>query len=493
MTLVRAAAACTALVWSAAAARAQPASPAIELRVPARDLLRAATRPPVTPLLRTTELTIEEALRLTLDHDPVLLLARQDLAAADGRSREAHGLFDTVVAVGPGGSYIHEPLDPFLRRLEVDRRNQMSAVAQVFSALEARRAGGAGVERAAPAVLSELHDDQHRQPWCADRIAGVNPNAQGFRFDPRLDVPGNFGIVNGLIIDTPFGDFRLEDLCRPPGAGEAPSSIFAELWRRLRSVGGYGLGAAIDAAQSVPTEFLGGVAELSEALGTRASLALERLGAVPEDEVRKGLFLEARAERPLRSGIRLGTTMRISSEELGFAGKSLDPAFGGRSIRTRFPSFVELRGDVPLRKGFGSVSATGTERAAGFAADAARETLRHQTAEELFRTVVAYIALATAEQRAAALRDSLRRAEDLSALGDKMVEAGEIAVVERGRVAGRVAIVRLAVAQADAAVIEARRTLVESIGVRIDSFANGPHAISAMPLPADARSPRSNR
>ena len=128
--------------------------------------------------------------------------------------------------------------------------------------------------------------------------------------------------------------------------------------------------------------------------------------------MRKGLFLEARVDRPLRSGIRLGSTLRISSEQLGFGGKPFDPAFGGRPVRPRFPSFVELNGDVPLGKGRGSVSAGSAERAAELSAQAAREALRNQIAEELFRTVVAYVALAMAEERVALLKTSLERGED---------------------------------------------------------------------------------
>lgn len=452
-----------------------------ELRLRAADVLNAPAKLPSAPQLGSTALSIEDALRLTLTHDPVLQQGRQTLAAADARLQEARGLFDTVVSIGPGGSYIREPLQPFLRRIEIDRRNQLSAVAQVFGALEA-------------GVRAQLASSTPRPPFCpnlfavetgnpgAARNRRVAPRADGFRFDPRLDPVGTFEIFNG-IISTPFGDFRLTDLCRPPGEGEAPASVFAELWRRLRAVGGYGLDAVIDGASQLPFELLGGMAELSETLNTRAALGLDRLGRVPDDEVRKGLFVEARVERPLRSGIRLTTTLRISSEQLGFAGKPFDPAFGGRPVRPRFPSFVELKGEVPLGKGRGRVSAGSAERAAELSALAAREALRNQVAEELFRTVVAYVALAVAEERVVMLKTSLGRGEDVAALGEKMIEVGEIAAIERGRVAGRVAALREAVAQADAAVITARRSLVEAMGVRVSSFVDGPHATTPLPLP----------
>ena len=156
-------------------------------------------------------------------------------------------------------------------------------------------------------------------------------------------------------------------------------------------------------------------------------MALERLGPVPDVDIRKGLFVEGRADRPLRSGIQLGTTLRVSSEQLGFAGKPLDPAFGGRFVPVRFPSFVELHGDVPLGKGRGSVSATGTERAAEFAADAARETLRHQIAEDIVphrgRLRRARRPPKSARGTAA---DSLEPRRDLRRSATRLVEAGEI-------------------------------------------------------------------
>ena len=152
-------------------------------------------------------------------------------------------------------------------------------------------------------------------------------------------------------------------------------------------------------------------------------------------------------------------------------------------MRARFPSFVELQGDVPLGKGRGRVSAGSAERAAELSALAAREALRNQIAEELFRTVVAYVALAVAEERVAMLKTSLGRGEDVAALGEQMVQVGEIAAIERGRAAARVAALRESVAQADTAVITARRSLVEAMGVRVSSFADGPHATTPLPLP----------
>jgi outer membrane protein TolC len=449
------------------------------VRVRVAEILDGTSKAPAAPELSSTALTLEEALRLTLSHDPVLLQGRLAVAAAEGRAREARGLFDTVVSIGPGGSYVHEPLQPFLRRFEIDRRNQLAAVEQVFGGLEA-------------GVRAQLASSIPRPPFCpnllgietgnpgAARNQRVAARADRFRFDPRLDVPGTFDIFNG-IISTPFGDFRLRDLCRPPGSREAPAAIFAELWRRLRSVSGYGLDAVIDGAEQLPVELLGGMAELSETLNVRAGLALDRLGPVPDDEIRKGLFLEGRVDQPLRSGVRLGATLRLSSEELGFRGRSIDPAFGGRVVRTRFPSFVELRGDVPLGRGWGHVSAERAERAAQFSAEAARETLRHQIAEELFRTVVAYVALAAAEERLAALQTSLARGEELASLGEQMVDAGDVAPIERTRVAGRVETLRYAVLQADAAVITARRSLVEAMGVRVSSFSETPHATTPLP------------
>jgi outer membrane protein TolC len=205
---------------------------------------------------------------------------------------------------------------------------------------------------------------------------------------------------------------------------------------------------------------------------------------MPGVEVRQGLFVEARAEQPLRSGLRLGSTLRLSSEQEGFAGKPLDPAFGGRFTPVRFPSFFELNADVPLGKGRGAVTATATERAAQLSLESARETLRQQVAESLFRTVVAYVGLAAAEERAAALTASLERADTLTSLGDELIAADELAAVERGRVAGRAAIIREAYDRAVGTVITARRSLVEAMGVRVETFTDRPHAITALPAPS---------
>jgi outer membrane protein TolC len=440
-------------------------------------------------LLEATPLSLEEALRLTLQHDPILQQQRQELVAAEGNARASRGLFDTVVAIGPGGSYVREPLQPFVRDLEEQRRQRLDAVARVFGQLETGIRAQLATNQPRPPFCPNLYEVDAPVPASNRRLAARD---DGFYFNPWPDGTGSFDIFNG-IISTPFGDFRLTDLCRPPGAGETPASIFAELWRRLRSVGGYGLGAVIDGTSALPFEVLGGMAELSETLATRAALARDRLGPMPDVEVRQGLFVEARVDQPLRSGLRLGSTLRLSSEQHGFAGKPLDPAFGGRFTPVRFPSFVEINGDVPLGKGRGAVTATATERAAQLSLEAARETLRQQVAESLFRTVVAYVALAAAEERVAALTASLDRANTLTSLGDELIAADELAAVERGRIAGRAAIIREAYDRAIGTVITARRSLVEAMGVRVDTFTDRPHAITLLPAarpdalpPADA-------
>jgi outer membrane protein TolC len=474
------------LMIPAHAGRADQSAPP-QLRIRARDVLGAPSRIPSAPLLLSSSLSLEDALRLTLAHDPVLQQGREALRRAEGSLQEARGLFDTIVSIGPGGSYVREPLDPSIRNLEVSRRQRLSAVAQVFGEMESRVRTQLASTTPRPPFCPNLFDVETGGPGAA-RTRRIPPRDDGFRFDPRLDPSGRFAIFSG-IISTPFGDVRLSDLCQVPGEGGAPPSLFAELWRRLRTASGYPLDAVIDGASRLPIELLGGMAELSETFGIRGALGLERLGDVPEVDVRKGLFLEGRLDQPLRSGIRVGATMRISSEQLGFAGKPRDPAFGGRFVPVRFPSFVEAHGEVPLGSGRGSVSAARAERAAELSAQAARESLRHQVTEELFRTVVAYVALAVAEARVALLEASIARGDALAALGEELVKVGEIAAIERARVAGRLATLRDAQTQAATAVITARRSLVEAMGVRVDSFANGPHATTPLPSSSDAMPP----
>ena len=188
------------------------------------------------------------------------------------------------------GLYVREPLDPSLRSLEVSRRQRLSAVAQVFGEMEARVRTQLASSTPRPPFCPNLFDVETGGPGAA-RNRRIAPRDDGFRFDPRLDPSGTFAIFSG-IISTPFGDFRLSDLCQVPGDGDAPTSVFAELWRRLRTAGGYPLDAVIDGASQLPIELLGGMAELSETLGVRGALALERLGPVPDVDIRKGLFVE---------------------------------------------------------------------------------------------------------------------------------------------------------------------------------------------------------
>jgi hypothetical protein len=65
---------------------------------------------PSFPLLQKRELTLSEALKLTLAHEPNLALRREDVKAKEGLSLQAAGAFDLTLIGSVSYEFTQRPL-----------------------------------------------------------------------------------------------------------------------------------------------------------------------------------------------------------------------------------------------------------------------------------------------------------------------------------------------------------------------------------------------
>src|SRR5687768_9086858 len=69
-----------------------------ELRVPSAAIVTPTGAAPVpAPQLPAPIVTLNDAVRLTLQHDPEAALGREEISRARGRVRETRGMFDSKV------------------------------------------------------------------------------------------------------------------------------------------------------------------------------------------------------------------------------------------------------------------------------------------------------------------------------------------------------------------------------------------------------------
>lgn len=473
---------CQRRLWAAAAVvLTASVSTAQEVRLPGSEYLTPQIDIAAGAALSKPAVTLSDAVRLTVANNPEVRRGRQALAGAVARAQQARGIFDAIVKARPGYKYLFNEIPPFLFSGEDDKRRQLYITYLSFD--EVNRA-----------VLRQLQTLDPRAPACP--IGFVVP---GFENDPflldRLD-PQETGIraierdlqsPSGLALEASLGIVRLRDICNPsPLLPSIYPEAFADFWRSVSAISSLNLNNIIDTFTQFPRENLLHVADITEAVSTRALLALERLGGLPEDEIRKNQYVELSWSKLYRSGLNLTAQGRYEAEERNFHEKSLDPSFGGLGINPRFPSSISLTTNVPLLKNRGAVSTAASERAARLAIDAQRAQLRHVLASEVFRTVFAYLSLQANQLTLRYLEDSLARQNQIVEITQARFKSGDVVRIDVDRAQARRARVQSSVANARANLAAAQIALARSMGVDLD-------AVGTLPTAADPLTPSAAR
>jgi outer membrane protein TolC len=449
-----------------------------EVLVPGAELIATPNMVPDTAMLNQATLTLSEAVRLTMQHDSAILHAQQALSIAESQLRETRGQFDPILRIQPGYSYHQQALAPGLLQFQKNTRSELLTIADTFDALNKQ-------------IAAQLTQLSPREPFCPAEI-GFESSNNTFNID-RKD-PAELGqvglttdflqpqaiiVLNG-VIETSVGPIPIVNICRPSSDIGLDSGIFADLWRAVGRINNLGIDAIIDGATKTPTETLNLGFELSEAIATRARLALIRLGAVPDDMVVKSPRIEVSVGKRLRNGMTLSVDARLNSTEQNFKDKNLDPTFGGFGQPTTFPSFFSGTLTVPFGKGRGKVSADAGERAAQYTAQASRDQLRQTVSSEVFRTVLAYYNLVAAQNSQRLLEESATRQNELVRQTNELIAADEAPRAEINRAQARLASVTQSLEQARLSVLTARVSLVDAIGMNAPDPTVAPVATDAL-------------
>ena len=71
---------------------------------------------PPPPLIRVSEFSLAEAVRLTLLYNPQIQTAKQEVAFAAGALQEERGFFDHALEAAPAYTHSKSEILPFLRK-----------------------------------------------------------------------------------------------------------------------------------------------------------------------------------------------------------------------------------------------------------------------------------------------------------------------------------------------------------------------------------------
>lgn len=416
------------------------------------------------------QVSLGDAVALTLRYQPQLALAGQDVRAAEGRYREARGLFDSTFRLAPGVDYTQQAAAPGFLKQHRDQRTLLVKVAQQFTDLNVALRDVLADERA-PLPRCPLDVSFNTDTFLVD---GLDPGELSVRGVNRDILPVN------VDLDSALGFSTLADFCTNPLGDSVLDAIRLELsYGRIRDIPQgeqYGLGPVLQSGLEAPRESIALLAEISEAVAARARLALERLGPLPQDEFTRTFNLQTGLFKPFRNGISVSMDLFLSSSEKNFRDKILDPTFGGMGVNNRFPSNFTIGLDLPLGKGLGADSAQAAERSARFTLNARTEQARHTITSEVYRTLLAYLNLVAAQESLRLLEASAARQRSLMELTDQRIKGGETSQIEGSRVRARASTVNASVETARAAVSEARFSLAEAAGLEASSLAEAPAA-----------------
>ena len=443
-----------------------------ELRVPSAAIVTpTGAAPAAAPQLPVPIVTLNDAVRLTLQHDPEAALGREEIARARGRVRETRGMFDSKVNAKTTFGWTKTPLQPFLRARENRTRLQLDLLNRAYTIVDRElRASIASLDARPPRCPVGFDLALRSQSIRIDRQDPLERTLLGTQRDLGDPIAAQFRQgLSGVLVS---------DVCTSSTSLGLGNDNALGIWRRADQFSGgtLGLNPLLANLPQLPHEQLEAQQEIAYTISRRAALGFERLGATPLDEIKRDFLIEAGWSKPLRNGWFLNSNLRLTSSQTTFVDKVLDPSFGGSAQPILFPSTWTLNLTVPIARGGGRTTVTAPERAAELNLRAENNRLRHTLTERAFGTVLAYLGLVAAQERVQVLTESATRQRELQTLTEQLVKAQELAQIDLNRARANVAAAEAAASDARRARVDAQVTLATAMGVDIASAESLPVA-----------------
>ncbi|HEY8550555.1 MAG TPA: TolC family protein [Vicinamibacterales bacterium] len=390
-----------------------------------------AAQPPVVTF-SPEGVGLDEAIRLTVQHDPNIQLSAATVDRLAGFAQEQSGLFDVTLFGSVEYTYRIQELTESRKEVERKKRRDLA---------QAIEQGGPGVERARQS-LRILEQIQALPPGADQELVD-----QLTQLSPSLGT--QIGVLNALIQSQPDQ---------------------AENLRRIRA----------DFLRTTIPNLRAGLENQVRSF-ERAQERLASIGEAPDDEVFWSTRANLQFSKLFRTGISVAPFFDLVTEGTNFRGKDKKEEFGGKGLNDLWT----LRGGIsfvlPLLRGRGAEAIAAGERAANIEQQAGSLQLEHERALSVLTTAQAYWELRAAQESLAVLERSAARYADLLKSTDALVQAGELASVEMARAQAGEARTRARIQEARRRVHEARVALATALGVAT----NGTDAT----LPTVARDP----
>ena len=446
------------------------------LAVPSAPARQPADPTPYEPPVFSFEggrIDLMEAIRLTLQYDPNLLLAEEDTNLRAGVVQEFAGAFDWTLSGRVQYLHREQELSESAQRSERKKRAQLDLAANDPSraSLGACPGQAAQEQRLAQLLAALDHDGSDRfsfpDPTSDPTDAGVAFALQLHLLETLIQTNSDPTVVQGLVDERR----RLLD-----------DEIAAT---RARLFGTGDRDGLVGACQSLNEQ-----------------LAL--LGDVPEEEEFDQAQLQLRLEKLTRTGILLSPFLTGDFSATEFVGKrsgrfvidefspsgipieTLVDDRGGKNVRDSYSFEVGFDVNIPLLRNRGRLAVAGPEIAAGIDYDASELTLAHAASESALTTATAFWGLIAAQERVAVLETSVGLQGQVVDITRRLIEADELPAAESARGLAAAANARAQLESARRDLISAKVSLVRAMGLSVESQQNIPNGEGGFP-PAPSR------
>ncbi len=370
---------------------------------------------PAPPVLQfpAAGIGLEEAVRLTMLHDPGIQRAEADAAFRGGVAQQQSGLFDVT-----------------------------------FS-------GSASYSRRMQELTASAKADQQKKRDGLQELIDAGPEKIGLAQEVRDVVAG---IQNGTATPAQLTEISptLAATLVTVDALIATAST-PELMRQLQDIRKQVLADALRVADA---ELTG-----QKDIVATAQRELTNIGPSPKDEEFVDVTLDFKFSKAFRSGVHLEPFFDGTYNSTDFRGKAHQVEFGGKGLTDLYNFRAGVNVLLPLARGRGAAAFAAPERAAGIEHEGSLLALEHRRAASVLATVRAYWSLRAAQETAEISQQSLAFQQQLVSLIQVLVNAGDLAGVELARAQAAEARARADLDDASRRLRDARVGLAIAMGV----------------------------
>ncbi len=398
------------------------------------------------PVFRADEkgLRLLDAVRLSLQHDPFILLQDAETLGKAGTARELSGQFDITLRGQGNFDYTERELTESVKRQQrKDRQDLIDTLPGVESLADSL-----------DAATRNLADPRMRtDPNSVDLTEGVT--------DPQtrismLSLQTNLALFTELI-------------------NAAVSPTLRQNLVNLRQT-------ILDTA----TDQIARAAREAGRIRLDLRNAIQDLGPAPVDEWSRAAKLHLDAVKQFRSGVFVSPFVEASHQAQNYKGKeSTEVAKGGAGFKDTYRAEVGFDVRIPLLRGLGRSSVAAAETAARKDYEASRLTLLHEKSRSVLETVLAYWDLRSAAEELEVTRRSEKLEAELLNFTQELIKAKERPRSDEARVQASHADAQARVAAAERRLSDARVNLARVMGVALESAESAPLPADPFPEPPE--------